>query len=267
MVSGVDLWLNNPIRPYEASGTSGMKAALNGVPNCSILDGWWAEGYNGSNGWAIGEEREYQDQETQNEADATDLYEELEREIIPTFFDRGADGIPHRWVAVMREAIRSCAGQFSMARQVKQYTEKLYVPTSRRNVDFRGSGYEKARSLASWKQQIASNWHAVALQVEGPRDTQVGMGEPVVVTAQLRLGALRPEDVRVELVVGRDENGDITETGSVELQRQSQSGSGATVYSGNIAAQHGGSLVYGVRVVPFHPDLATKYELGLVRWA
>ena len=119
LVSGTDLWLNNPIRPHEASGTSGQKAALNGQPNCSILDGWWDEGFNGKNGWAIGEKREYHDAEAQAEADSLSLYSILEHEIVPTYYERGADGIPHAWVALMKEAIRTCAPEFSMRRMVK----------------------------------------------------------------------------------------------------------------------------------------------------
>jgi glycogen phosphorylase len=267
LVSGVDLWLNNPIRPHEASGTSGMKAALNGVPNCSILDGWWAEGYTGSNGWAIGEEREYQDIETQNDADASDLYNKLEAEIVPTFYQRNAEGVPHGWVQVMKEAIVSCAPRFSMMRQVEEYANLLYMPTTERNKDFCRTGYEKARSLASWKQQVVAHWHEVSLKVQGPRDTQLGIGDQVSVTADLSLGALRPEDVTVELVVGRDEDWHVIETGSVELARSGQSSTGGYLYSGSIAAQHGGSLIYGVRVIPSHPELATKYELGLICWA
>lgn len=128
LVSGTDLWLNNPIRPHEASGTSGQKAALNGQPNCSILDGWWAEGYNGRNGWAIGEAREYHDPNAQDEADSFSLYALLENEIVPSYYDRGADGIPHRWIAIMKEAIRTCAPAFSMRRMLKEYTTRYYVP-------------------------------------------------------------------------------------------------------------------------------------------
>ncbi|HEX6288639.1 MAG TPA: alpha-glucan family phosphorylase [Herpetosiphonaceae bacterium] len=267
LVSGCDLWLNNPIRPHEASGTSGMKAALNGLPNCSILDGWWAEGYNGTNGWAIGEEREYQDLETQNEADAADLYNKLEQEIIPTFFKRDADGVPHAWIQVMKAAITTCAPQFSMTRQVEEYANLLYIPTTERNKDFSSTGYEKARTLASWKHHVTAHWHEVTLRVQGPQETQLGIGDQVAVTAAITLGALRPEDVTVELVVGRDEDWEVLETGSVELARTGQTVTGTYTYTGSIAAQHGGSLVYGVRVVPAHPDLATKYELGLIRWA
>jgi starch phosphorylase len=109
LVSGTDLWLNNPIRPHEASGTSGQKAALNGQPNCSILDGWWAEGFEGNNGWTIGEGREYHDTEIRDEADSLSLYSKIEEEIVPTYYDRGVDGIPHAWIAFMKQAIRTCA--------------------------------------------------------------------------------------------------------------------------------------------------------------
>ena len=271
ILSGVDLWLNNPIRPHEASGTSGMKAALNGVPNCSILDGWWAEGFNGKNGWAIGEERAYQDQETQNQADADDLYDTLEHEIIPTFFDRGQDNVPHGWVAVMKEAIASCAPLFSMARQVQEYAERFYVPTELRNASFSTDGYEKARALAEWKQQVRASWNELSVAVQGPRDARFGVGDKLEVVAEIYLGKLRPEDLEVELVLGRDNDWEVEETGHVRLQRVERDVSGSydniVSFGGSWTVDHGGSMVYGVRVVPHHPNLATKYELGLVRWA
>src|SRR5260221_4872837 len=144
LVSGTDMWLNNPIRPYEASGTSGQKAALNGQPNCSILDGWWAEGYNGKNGWAIGEEREYHDQNAQAEADSISLYNLLEQDITPAFFERGADGVPHQWIGYMKEAVRTCAPEFSMRRMVKDYTTRYYVPEMRQSTQIEQHRYERA---------------------------------------------------------------------------------------------------------------------------
>ncbi|MEM7799548.1 MAG: alpha-glucan family phosphorylase [Chloroflexota bacterium] len=128
---GADIWLNNPRRPREASGTSGMKAAMNGVPNLSILDGWWVEGYNGANGWAIGEDKNMDNPDEQDAADAESLYQLLEEEIIPLYFDRDRDGVPRGWVQVMKESIRSNAAMFSMRRMVKEYTEQLYVPALR----------------------------------------------------------------------------------------------------------------------------------------
>ncbi|HUM70095.1 MAG TPA: alpha-glucan family phosphorylase, partial [Chloroflexota bacterium] len=127
LTQGVDVWLNNPRRPREASGTSGMKTALNGIPNLSILDGWWVEGYNGANGWAIGDEREFDNEHTQDEFDANALYQLLEDEIVPLYYSRDRDGIARGWVEIMRETIRSNAPLFSTRRMVKEYTTELYV--------------------------------------------------------------------------------------------------------------------------------------------
>jgi starch phosphorylase len=130
LVKGVDVWLNNPRRPHEASGTSGQKASLNGVPNLSILDGWWPEAFNGRNGWAIGEEREYANQEEQDWNDAVSLYETLENEVVPAFYERDADGIPNRWVDICKESIITCAPQFSMRRMIAEYTNRFYMPVA-----------------------------------------------------------------------------------------------------------------------------------------
>ncbi|MEM7345812.1 MAG: alpha-glucan family phosphorylase [Chloroflexota bacterium] len=130
LVSGVDVWLNTPRRPMEASGTSGQKAGLNGSPNLSILDGWWAEGYNGKNGWAIGDaEAVYDSEEAQNHADATSIYELLENEVVPAFYDRDVKGNPYKWLKIVKESIQTVAPQFSMTRMIKDYTDNLYVPS------------------------------------------------------------------------------------------------------------------------------------------
>ena len=128
MKQGVDVWLNNPRRPREASGTSGMKASLNGVPNLSVLDGWWVEGYNGANGWSIGDETEYHDHGAQDWADAQSIYANLENEIVPLYYDRDRDNVPRGWVQVMKEAIKTNAPQFSMRRMLKEYVNQLYIP-------------------------------------------------------------------------------------------------------------------------------------------
>src|SRR5260221_3528903 len=128
LVSGWHGWLHPPIRPHEASGTSGQKASLNGLPNCSILDGWWEEAFNGANGWAIGERRDYQDEATRDHADAAALHDILEHDVVPLFFDRGLDNVPHNWVAVMKEAIRTVATVFSTRRMLKDYLHNIYIP-------------------------------------------------------------------------------------------------------------------------------------------
>jgi len=131
-VQGVDVWLNNPRRPLEASGTSGMKAAMNGVVNCSVLDGWWDEGWTGTNGWAIGGRETNPDEGAQDWADAQDLYRILEQEIVPRWYDRDADGLPRQWLATMRESIKSSMWRFSTTRMLEEYVELLYLPAASR---------------------------------------------------------------------------------------------------------------------------------------
>jgi glycogen phosphorylase len=266
LVSGTDLWLNNPIRPHEASGTSGQKAALNGQPNCSILDGWWAEGYNGKNGWAIGEEREYHDADAQAEADSLSLYELLEEEIIPTYYDRGPDGIPHRWIAIMKEAIRTCAPQFSMKRMVKEYTTRFYVPEIQLGMQIEQNTYEKARVLADWKEKIRLGWSGLELYVEGRRDGQLSLGEDISVRAWVRADKLLPEDLSVELVYGEASDDVVVPQHALPMEYIRKEQDGSYRYEMRLKPVESGSIGYGVRVLPSHPALGGKHDMGLIRW-
>jgi len=266
LVSGSDLWLNNPIRPHEASGTSGQKASLNGQPNCSILDGWWADGYNGRNGWAIGEEREYHDINVQAEADSLSLYQLLEEEIVPTYYDRGSDGIPHRWIAVMKEAIRTCAPTFSTRRMVKEYTTRYYVPAIQQGMRIEQSRYAQARVLAAWKDKIRQNWPSMELYVEGRRDGQLSLGEGVEVRAWVRAGKLAPTDLAVELVYGETTNEQVVPQHTLPMKYAQQEADGSYRYEAYLLPADSGSIAYGVRMLPSHPALAGKYDMGLIRW-
>ena len=267
LVSGTDLWLNNPIRPYEASGTSGQKAALNGQPNCSILDGWWAEGYNGKNGWAIGEEREYHDQEVQAEADSISLYHLFEEEIVPTYFERDHAGTPHRWTAYMKEAIRTCTPQFSMRRMIKEYTTRFYVPEIQQGEQVEQNRYEHARTLATWKEHIRHGWDNLELYVDGRREGQLSLGESIDIRAWIRMSELKPDDLSVELVYGtvKDELAEAQHALPMTYVRRELDGSYR--YEIHLQPPESGSIAYNVRVVPCHPELSEKYELGLIRWA
>lgn len=267
LVSGSDIWLNNPIRPHEASGTSGQKAALNGLPNCSILDGWWDEGYNGENGWAIGEEREYHDQEAQDEADSLSLYAILEDEIIPAYFERGADGLPHRWLTIMKEAIRTCAPAFSMRRMVKEYTTRFYVPEILQTQQTEQKHFEKARVLAAWKNKVQQAWPALELYADGRRDGQLSLGEGINVLAWVKVQKLTPEDLNVELVYGEEKNELVAIPQKLPMQYVRQEQDGSYRYELRLQPDSSGSIAYGVRVLPTHPELAGKHDLGLVRWA
>jgi glycogen phosphorylase len=267
MTAGTDLWLNNPIRPYEASGTSGQKAALNGQPNCSVLDGWWAEGYNGKNGWAIGEEREYADPEAQAEADSISLYRLLEEEILPTFFDRGADGIPHGWIAYMKEAIRTCTPQFSMRRMVKEYTTKYYIPAMAQSIRIAEKNYAPARELAAWKERVLRCWKDLELFVEGRRDGQLSLGEGIDVHAWVRSDCLTPKDLLVELVYGEAKDEQVLGQHTLPMTYTKQELDKSYRYDIHLTLTETGSFAYNVRVVPYHPGLTEKYEMGLMKWA
>ena len=288
LVSGCDVWLNTPIRPHEASGTSGQKAGLNGLPNCSIIDGWWEEGYNGANGWAIGERREYQDDDTRDEADAQALYAILERDVVPLYFDRALDEVPHNWVALMKEAIRTVAPAFSMRRMIKDYVNGLYIPARRLGARVDADNYALALELADWKARISQKWDQVSVEAAGPTDSRLAVGQAIHVTATAHLGELSPEDVRVELVAGRDEDGVTLDEQVIVMERlaspESQSSAratnppasassggapanGAYRYQARFIPSASGSVIYGVRVVPHHPGLPHPYDMGLARWA
>jgi glycogen phosphorylase len=266
LVSGADLWLNNPIRPHEASGTSGQKASLNGLPNCSILDGWWAEGYNGHIGWAIGEEREYHDANVQDEADSLSLYRTLEEEIIPLYYDRGADGIPHAWLEVMREAIRTCAPEFSMRRMVKEYATRYYVPGMQQGLLIEQTHFDQARILAKWKEKVRQAWSGLEIYADGQRDGQLSLGEGIEMSAWVRASELHPDDLTVELVYGEAHDDQVVAQYALPMNYVKQEIDGSMRYELRLQPPESGSIAYGVRVLPNHPTLANKHEMGLIRW-
>jgi len=239
---------------------------LNGQPNCSILDGWWAEGYNGKNGWAIGEEREFHNENIQDEADSLSLYQLLEEEIVPTYYDQGLDSIPHRWVAVMKEAIRTCAPTFSMRRMVKEYTTRYYVPEIQQGMQIEKNRYGQARVLAAWKNRVKADWPRLEVYVDGRRDGQLSLGEKVDVSAWVRPGNLRPEDLAVELVYGETTNEQVVPQHTLPMKYTKQEADGSYRYDASLQPGHSGSIAYGVRVLPSHPELAGKHDMGLIRW-
>jgi starch phosphorylase len=270
LVSGCDVWLNTPIRPHEASGTSGQKASLNGLPNCSIIDGWWEEGYTGRNGWAIGERRDYQDDVTRDDTDAAALYGILEEQIVPLYYShdsRGRRGVPRPWVAIMKEAIRTVAPAFSMRRMVKEYVDRLYVPALSYGRKVDAENYTLAHELSTWSQKIRQNWDRVRISADGPREGQLAVGQPVRVMARVQLGTLRPEDVRVELVAARDDDGALRDQRIVPIECAGKAADGGYTYATVVEPDASGSMVYGLRVVPTHPGLAHSLALGLARWA
>jgi starch phosphorylase len=267
LISGVDIWLNNPRRPHEASGTSGEKAALNGVPNFSVLDGWWIEGYDGENGWAIGDERDYKDEATQDEADALNLYNLLEEEIIPLYFARTEDGLPLGWLAKMKNAIRSCAPLFSMQRMVKEYTNLYYLPAARNYQQVTSQNYTPARQLAGWKEEMRQRWPGVRIQAQVQDAGPSYVGDPLLVNARVWLNGLTAGDVAVEIVA--DAHGNQAGANSLQVipMRPAGGENGVLLYQGEWTPIHSGVLELGVRLRPHHSMLVHAHETGLMRWA
>jgi starch phosphorylase len=267
LVQGVDVWLNTPLRPMEASGTSGMKVVFNGGLNCSIPDGWWPEGYNGLNGWCIGRGEEYADQAYQDDVESSALYDLLERDIVPLFYDREGDGPPRDWVSRIKNSIRTLAPVFNTNRMVLEYTRRFYLPSGLKFHQLNSEG--RATALAGWKARIRAGWAGVKIvAVNGGEDDGLTVGDKKPVSATVALGALTVGDVAVEAYYGAvDARNEIVGGSVVTLAPGEPAADGSVVYSGAIGCAHSGRQGYQVRVVPRHPDLENPLTMGLVRWA
>jgi len=268
LVAGTDIWLNTPRRPLEACGTSGMKALANGSLHLSVLDGWWDEGYHRDFGWALGQGEVYQDEEAQDTIESRDLYNLLEQEVVPLFYQRGRDGIPRGWVDKMRAGLRHLVPQFNSHRMVLEYVSRYYHPCSVRFSALCQNGFEGARDLAAWRQKLMTNWQDVAvLEVSAGDGIEMPVGNALAVQAKVRLGKLTSEDVTVEAYYGRlDENGNFSERETVKLVPAGAS-DGVYAYMGAIPCGRTGHFGYTVRVTPSHQRLENRFMMGLVKWA
>ncbi len=274
LVQGVDVWLNTPLRPMEASGTSGMKAAANAVLNLSIPDGWWDEVWNdprnpSSIGWAIGKGETYTDLNYQNKVEADALYDLLERDVVPTFYDRGADRIPRRWVERMRACIGSLCHFVNTHRMVRDYFEDYYTKAHTQFRFLEANGAQRARELSEAVQRIERSWSDVCIEkVEDVLADSVTVAAPMTIRANVHLGSLRPEDVIVELYLGRlDLDGDLVDGMPIPMQAAGQVGDGTYAYVVTTALSRSGLHGFTARVRPHHPYMAGKFVPGLICWA
>ncbi len=269
LVQGCDVWLNTPRRPREASGTSGMKAAANGVLNMSILDGWWDEAYQLGVGWAIGQGETYDDPNYQDQVEAEGLYDLLERDVVPTFYDRAADGLPRRWIARVKASISILCHCFNTHRMVGDYTAQLYVPAAGRYEQMTADGMARAKALAAWKARIKGSWSSVlvaSVQAEAP--AELAVGDNIHVRARVLLGSLTPADVSVELCTGLvDGDGSLVTTKITRMQPDGDDEKHGHLFSADTAPVQSGLHGYTVRVLPNHPDLVSPFLPGVITWA
>ncbi len=269
LLQGVDVWLNNPRRPLEASGTSGMKACCNGGLNLSILDGWWCEGYDSENGWAIGAGEEYTDLTYQDDVESRSIYDLLEQEIVPLYYNRSSDGLPRGWLKRMKRSMLTLCPVFNTARMVAEYLNVGYLPSAERFLRLTADNLQRARSLADWRRGLLRGWNQVRVEnveVQGADPMHVG-GE-LQVHARVNLGRFSPDDVEVQLFHGLvDSLGDIPRPQTLAMSTNGSATSGSTwVFHGAIPCRSSGQHGFAVRILPRHDDLANLFEPGLVCW-
>jgi glycogen phosphorylase len=268
LVQGADVWLNTPRRPLEACGTSGLKASLNGALNCSILDGWWDECFNGDNGWAIPSAEAEQDLTRRDGAEAASLFALLERQIVPLFYDRIDGVVPRRWVARIKESLRSLGPFAPASRMVRDYVEEVYEPEAARADAISASGHHRARDLSLWKVRIRSGWDEVSIRSVSSDSAGADLGTVRRVDAVVALGSLGVDDVAVQLVHGHVGTGEELENAErTTMSPAGQDAEGAQRFTGEFACDAPGRYGFTVRVLPSHPDLLWPSDVAYSTWA
>jgi starch phosphorylase len=267
LVQGVDVWLNTPRRPYEASGTSGMKVVLNGGLHASILDGWWVEGYRGENGWAIGNGHVAGDPEAQDQLDAASLYDLLEHEIAAAFFTRDKDGVPEAWCRMMKASISTLCGQFSSDRMLEEYAQRFYASALRVRTELTGDNRGRMRALADWWRMVNASWDRVRIvDVQSDLDTVHPLGAQIPVSVLAEPGPIDPAHLVVEVVHGpTDGDGHILDA-EVALASFTGSQNGVSRWSATVPCKRSGRQGLAVRVRPGRPGSEWIFDQTLVRW-
>jgi glycogen phosphorylase len=271
LTSGVDVWLNNPRRPLEASGTSGQKVPINGGINFSVLDGWWPEGYNGKNGWVIGQEIDYIDHSFQDKEDSKMLYDTLENEIIPLYYKRDKNGIPKEWIKTSKESLRSTLTKFSTHTMLWNYTNKFYVPGMRRNISYTEKEYASLNRFTQWMNRVKRHWHSVNLTLNGGNlgeDIRIfSAGENKEISINVFTGPLKTNEIRVELILERQD----AIKGHQDMEIYPMGLIGQTddkkyEYRARVKAKQDGSYRFNCRIIPMHQDLYNLHDTRLIKW-
>ena len=271
MVQGCDIWLNNPRRPLEASGTSGMKIIANGGLNFSVLDGWWDEAYNYQVGWKIGNGEEYDDLAYQDEVEASLMYETLENEIIPNFYERSSDKLPRKWIATMKQSMQQLGQVYNTSRMVRQYAEKFYFNSYNNRKTLMAKDWAEAKKFNQWKENLLANWNKIGfIKIDKSiKNGDVSVGSKYDISAHVNLGNLTPTDVEVQIYYGKVDEVNVPYSHShITMNcKNKKATDGKFVYEGEIDCSTTGQFGYTLRILPNHPLLINKFELGLINWA
>ena len=270
MVQGVDVWLNNPLRPQEASGTSGMKAAANGGLNLSVPDGWWDEAYdrNNPNGWSIGSGETYPDRSYQDEIESKAIYSIIEKDIAPLFYDTIPDGLPRQWIKMMKNAFVSIVSFFNTQRMIKEYAERFYKPAGQNFISLSNDNFKYARELVEWKNYIKENFYSIQIgNINYDEKNVYKINDWIKIDAEVFTGNLQPGDIKVDVYYGAiapDQS--LTDTAIENLQEYTQIEGNKYRFSGHLQCRRTGSFGFKVRVTPYHSLIMDPYEMNMVIW-
>jgi len=267
LVQGVDVWLNNPVRPLEACGTSGMKAAANGALNMSVLDGWWAEGYEPGLGWAIGAGEEYEDPAYRDQVESQEIYQLLENTVIPLFYERGRDNLPREWIGMMKKSMQVLAARFNTHRMVEEYFDQFYLPSASAWKKVQENGFQRLRDFVAWIGRIRENWSQIKiLEKRVSSKMAIALGGSLQVEVIMSLGRLSPQDLSVNVYYGPvDSKGEFLDHGTIPLLDVTRKES-ETIFQGAIPCHKVGRFGFRIRVLPSHPLLVNPYSLRLILW-
>lgn len=269
LVEGCDVWLNNPRRPLEASGTSGMKVIANGGLNFSVMDGWWDEAYTPDVGWKIGNREEYENLEYHDEVESRLIYEAIEKDIVPLFYNRGEDKLPRGWISTMKSSMKNLGPVYNTHRMVKEYARKFYFASYEKRMGLMKNNWQKGKEFSAWKHKLSENWNRVrflSISEENKNDDiKVGLTFPII--AEIELGDLTPNDVEVQIYFGKVDGPAESAKSIVKMNHVKKAKSTNYTYRGEIDCKDTGQFGFTLRILPQHPMLINSFELGLIRWA